>query len=137
VPAAPAVDPIDEVTRRPHDGVTPTPRVQPRTWVLRPRTGADHVLEGATVVGRDPDATAHGRATPWRVDDPAFTVSKTHALVTLVNGSPWIEDLDSTHGVVIRRNGDEASIAPRTPTRLLPADVIVLGAFEIAVDAVA
>jgi pSer/pThr/pTyr-binding forkhead associated (FHA) protein len=105
--------------------------------VLRPRTGAEHRLDGATVIGRDPEVAGREPATAWPVDDPAFTVSKTHALVTLVGGSPWIEDLDSTHGVLIRRNGDEATIAPRTPTRLLPGDVIVLGAFEIGVEALA
>jgi len=134
-PAAP-VDPVDEATRRPRGGVHATPPTGERTWVLRPRVGGgEHVLTGSVVIGRDPDATAHGAATPWRVDDPALTVSKTHALVSLVGGSPWIEDLDSTHGVVIRRNGDEATIATRTPTRLLPRDVLVLGTFEIAVDA--
>ena len=135
-PPAPPLPPVsfDEVTRRPPtEGGAPRP--VPQRWVLRPRVGEEMVVGGSVVVGRDPDTSQHPFAVPWRVDDPVFTVSKTHALVTLESGTPWIEDLDSTHGVVIRRGGDEVTIDPRTPTRLLGGDVVILGAFEITVEA--
>jgi uncharacterized RDD family membrane protein YckC len=126
---------VDEATRRPGgDGVS-GPRPLPQRWVLRPRAGSELVVAGTTVVGRDPDTSQHPFAVAWRVDDPVLTVSKTHALVTLASGTPWIEDLDSTHGVVIRRGGDEMTLDPRTPARLLLGDVVILGAFEITVEA--
>lgn len=138
LPPMPAREPaepvVDELTRRPDSGrreATPPPV---RRWVLRPSAGAAMTVEGPTLVGRDPDAALHDQAALWPVDDPAFTVSKTHALVTLVDQSLWIEDLDSTHGVVIRRKGDEATLDRRKPTRLLPGDTVVLGVFEIAVE---
>ncbi|SFC85374.1 FHA domain-containing protein [Nocardioides terrae] len=119
--------------------VQPTPTPPPaapaaRGWVLRPAVGVEQRITGPVLVGRDPDVALRPEAQVWRVDDPALTVSKTHALLMLEGATVTVEDLDSTHGVLIRRKGDEARIDSRRPTKLLAGDVIVLGAFEVAVE---
>lgn len=133
--SVPAAEPaVDEQTRlRAVDRSQPASSTPGRRWVLQPGEGEPLTVETATLVGRDPDPALYEGAALWRLDDPAFTVSKTHALLTLLEGVAWIEDLHSTHGVMIRRNGDEALLGPRRPYRLLPGDTLVLGAFEITV----
>jgi hypothetical protein len=134
VPPPPGL--VAPVAEAPPAPVPPPPTAPPPPggWLLRPVDGAPVPVVGAVLVGRDPDVALHDGATPWRVDDPVRTVSKTHALLTADERVLRVEDLDSTHGVLIRRHGDEARLDPRRPTRLLAGDVVVLGAFEIAVE---
>jgi uncharacterized RDD family membrane protein YckC len=131
----PPTAPIDEETRRPNEDAPPPSRPAAARWLLRSGS-EERVIGGAVLIGRDPDPSGHAGATAWQVDDPEFTVSKTHALVTVVDGLLSIEDLDSTHGVVIRRNGDEVQLDPRRETRLLAGDAVVLGVFEVRVESV-
>ncbi|MFT4262992.1 MAG: FHA domain-containing protein, partial [Nocardioides sp.] len=124
-----------ELTRRP-DGPPPAAaRPAAPRWVLTPEGGAPFAVERDTLIGRLPDAGLRPGAAVLAVDDPQFTVSKTHAVVTQEPPGLWIEDLDSTHGVVVRRKGDEMRLDPRRPTRLLDGDTVILGAFAISVVA--
>ncbi|WP_300679212.1 FHA domain-containing protein, partial [Nocardioides sp.] len=130
---APAV-PVDELTRRSDVVPTPPPALT-GGWALRSTTGVLVEVAGETLLGRDPDPTLRPGAAIAPLSDPEFTVSKTHAAVGLHGSTLWLEDLDSTHGVVVRRQGDEMRIEPRSQTRLLVGDTVVLGAFALSVEA--
>jgi hypothetical protein len=112
----------------------PAPPPGARRWVLRSQEGGMLAVAGPTLIGRDPDELP-GLAR-WPVEESAVTVSMTHARVTMSEGALWIEDLDSTNGVVIRRNGDEIVLDRRDPVKLVAGDVFLLGEYKISVTLV-
>lgn len=103
-------------------------------WRLRLSAGPSRLITHETLIGRDPDPALRPGATLLAVADPAFTVSKTHAVVTPWDNTLWLEDLDSTHGVVLRRGAAERRVDPGTRARLRNGDTIVLGVFELSVE---
>lgn len=107
------------------------------SWCLRIPGVADAVeVASAVVLGRNPTAPAEtASAVPVQIHDPAKSVSKTHAIVSVVGAQLLVRDLDSTNGVWIR-----STTAP--PVRVEPgASVVVpagadleLGEFVVRVE---
>jgi pSer/pThr/pTyr-binding forkhead associated (FHA) protein len=85
-----------------------------------------------TLLGRNPAATAADLAVA--IADTTLSLSKTHARVTV--SPPAIEDLDSTNGVGIERNGNYVSVPRRQLTNLAAGDVVVLGNRRASVEVV-
>lgn len=126
-PAAPAASAVSPPARRPG----------PRTaWRLQPDSGDGIVVSGRVVVGRDPravDVTAGAR--PIAIDDPARSLSKTHALLEVVDDRLLVTDLGSTNGVRIwPEGGDAIELESGRPTSVPENAVLLLGdvAFLVA-----
>lgn len=77
-------------------------------------TGQVVQLSGTSLIGRAPVAAGPwAQAQPVPVDDPAFSISKTHALITYDGGRLVIQDLQSTNGtVVVEPSGAATQVLP-------------------------
>ncbi|MRG58737.1 FHA domain-containing protein [Agromyces sp. CFH 90414] len=126
-PKPPAVPPAQAVT-------SPTPTAA-SSWRLLDAAGAVVHVEGRTVLGRAPHAEAvPGAARAVAVDDPARTVSKTHALVEPASAVLLVTDLGSTNGVRIEyADGRTRELRPGTPTEVAANDTLLLGEFRLLV----
>lgn len=88
-------DPMDRTVAR------PTPRSVP-SLLLDTGRRVDLGAAGTVLLGRDPQAVP-----PWEgartvaVDDPGFSVSKTHVAVVLDGTGVLVEDLGSTNGTTV------------------------------------
>lgn len=144
-PGTPIVTPFDSGTHKlsaAHEIPAPvatTAPTQPPTVPVEPAAPSSLLLQGGQVVplsgevviGRGPTAPAeHPGAVPVAVDDPAKSVSKTHALVTAAPVA--VRDLASTNGTTVQRHGGEAAVDD-TPYPLEVGDVVWLGEFRIDV----
>lgn len=77
----------------------------------------------------DPDARAIA------VDDPAKSVSKTHARLEVEGGLLWVADLDSTNGVwIVTPDGDATDVSPGRPMQVPAGADIELGDYVIQVE---
>lgn len=116
-------------TRLAQQGLTALP------WVLRPRGGAERSLEQAVVLGRDPaQPPGASGASPIAVDDPNRSVSKTHALIELREGLPWVTDLHSTNGTTLTNEVGEALMCePGVPVPIGDGWTVGLGEYPITV----
>lgn len=102
-------------------------------WVLRFPGGASRPLDRALVLGRNPSLPpgASG-ATQVAVDDPNRSVSKTHALLELRDGLPWVTDLRSTNGTSVTNDVGEALMCePGVPIPVGDGWVLGLGEYSI------
>lgn len=77
-------------------------------WLVRFPDGTELPLEGVTVLGRNPVPPDGTATSPVPVEDPSRSVSKTHALIEVVQGLPWITDLHSTNGTTLTNEVGEA-----------------------------
>lgn len=77
------------------------------------------------VLGRDPSAT--GAANPYVVPGDAGSVSKSHLLVRFDGATATAEDLGSTNGSTIVRDGRSTALPAGSPAPLRPGDQVVLG----------
>lgn len=130
---APQLDPpghsgFDDSTRM---AVRHTPKTV--SWSLVPAFGVEQMVAGLLLAGRDPDASLVEGATAWSVQDAEKTVSKTHALIGTEDGALWIEDWNSTNGVLVRRGESEIEVSTGERTFLEMGDSVLLGDFEIKV----
>lgn len=103
-------------------------------WTLTTSDGDQLVVEGLVLVGRDPDPELVAGAEPWAIDDPQLTMSKTHALLGLEDGTAWVEDWHSTNGVALHRGEAALVIEPHARTPLRDGDVIEFGAYKVTVE---
>lgn len=111
-----------------------TPPIAPTRVALRFDGAALTVEPGRPVVlGRDPSPTAGGAA--WRVPGDATTVSKSHLLVAFDGATLTVEDLGSTNGSTVVRDGTERRLPVETPTAVVDGDRVAVGAVEFVVDA--
>ncbi|MGV3759407.1 MAG: FHA domain-containing protein, partial [Actinomycetota bacterium] len=105
--------------------------------VLRFRAGEVVVAPGdAVVLGRDPSGTGAARAelVPGAgADADAATVSKSHLLVAFDGAVATVEDLGSTNGSTLVRDGGAEALAPQAPVTLAPGDAVLLGAVRCEV----
>ena len=155
-PNAPAAEPAPTVTQSgTHNYVrpegTPRPAVQPPAFfpaplgaqpravslTLQSEDGANHVITGQAVIGRNPSATGE-----WAgsiiivVDDPEKSVSKTHAAVRVTPGGSTVVDLHSTNGTgLVRLDGTEMTLTPGVPVAVKPGEVIIVGSRAVRVVA--
>ena len=98
------LEPVDDATR-----VSSARRRSAPVWrLLIPGQGSVPV-EGVLYLGRNPVAGAgHPGAHVLSVDDSAKSVSKTHAMLEVDAGALWVHDLDSTNGVWVVPQGEDA-----------------------------
>lgn len=90
------------------------------------------------VLGRDPvpDA-ARPDAAPIPLRDPARSVSKTHALVEVVDDRVMITDLHSTNGTrVLTADGVAHELEPGSATDAPVGASVLLGEFAVRLDRV-
>ncbi len=134
VPVAPpsrgGVEAIEERVEAP----TPTP--QPGAWRLRAPGGLEVLLLRPVVLGRDPSAEAtRPDAAPIPLSDPARSVSKTHALVEVVDGRVTVTDLHSTNGTrVLTPDGEARELDPGAASEVAGGSTLLLGEFAVRVD---
>lgn len=125
----PATTPADDTVRRP---AAPTGSTASTGWTLSLPDGTVP-LTGTTFLGRDPAPTSeHPHAGLLRLNDPAKSVSKTHAVFDVDGDGLWVRDLDSTNGVwVAGADGQETRVAAGERVRLTPGARVELGEFPI------
>lgn len=116
----------------------PTGRSAGGTWRLRGPAGLEVLLLRPVVLGRDPAAdAARTTATPIPLQDPARSVSKTHALVEVVDDRVEITDLHSTNGTrVLTAEGDAEELEPGRATAAPSGATVLLGEFAVRLDRV-
>lgn len=87
------------------------------SWYFGLPDGTTVRFVATVVVGRNPVPPAQSpQAVPVPLDDPARSVSKTHGLVELREGMPWVTDLHSTNGTTLTNDVGEAVMCePGTP----------------------
>lgn len=81
-----------------------------QAWSLRLPNGVEVPLRGALVLGRNPVAPPGAVAKALPIGDPHRSVSKTHALLELRDGLPWLTDLNSTNGTTVTNEVGEATV---------------------------
>lgn len=126
---APAVD--DDETR-----IVP-PRAAPaQSWRLALPDGSAFAVAGAVFIGRNPiraDGDVAGEL--LAVADTTTSVSKTHAVVEIIDGRLWVTDLNSTNGVFVTADGmDDVHATPMERTPVPPGSDIELGEFVIQIE---
>jgi hypothetical protein len=106
------------------------PRSVGAGWRLILADGSAIPVDRAMFLGRNPARTPdRPGAALVPIDDPARSLSKTHALLELDAGTLWVHDLDSTNGVVVAvavpgqapmlvEPGERAAVAAETELRL-------------------
>nr|WP_272917717.1 RDD family protein [Nocardioides flavescens] len=88
---------------------------------------ADHV-----VVGRDP--VTSGAEVGACLEDPARSLSKTHAAFVRGGGKLWVHDLGSTNGVAVVRDERPTLVEREESFELMAGDRVMLGELEIEVE---
>lgn len=91
---------------------------------------------GTVLVGRNPVTFgAWPDAELIAVDDPASSVSKTHAAFASDGDTLTVTDAHSTNGVVVVAAGAaERELTPGEPAPLADGDVVHLGRFAVRVE---
>jgi FHA domain len=131
-PPAPAAPPSPEERTE-----APAPRPQPGAWRLRAPDGLEVLLLRPMVLGRDPADAARPDAAPIPLADPARSVSKTHALVEVVDGRVVVTDLHSTNGTrVLTPEGEAQELEPGLGTDAPAGATLLLGEFAVRLDRV-
>lgn len=116
----------------------PVDQTQPLIEVVRPPLGilvlddgATYLLEGDSVLGRDPENSEPARRglTPIPVVDNSGGMSRAHAELRLVNWDVTLVDRGSTNGTRTRAAGyrDWIRIPPHQPVVLVPGTEILIG----------
>ncbi|POH65758.1 hypothetical protein C3B60_12905 [Cryobacterium zongtaii] len=123
---------------------TPLPAVAPQraaasqaasVWQLTLADGQTIPVTGSLVLGRDPAPVTRRAATMVSVIDPARSVSKSHALVELVDGELWVTDLHSTNGVTVGDvHGERTPVNPGVRTAMGAGVSLSLGEFVVQVS---
>jgi hypothetical protein len=104
-------------------------------WLLMLADGQRVGVEGAVVLGRNPDAVAgYPDATLIKLEDPGKTVSKTHAVMIPHGEHLYVIDLESTNGVAVVAGGVRRQVAS-TEFLLAPdGSVVELGSYLMGVE---
>ncbi len=123
-------------SRTPPTGTARPPAVPAvPVWQLTLADGQAIPVTGSLVLGRDPAPVTRRAATMVSVIDPARSVSKSHALVELVEGELWVTDLHSTNGVSFGdANGQRTPLDPGVRTALAAGVSLSLGEFAVQVS---
>lgn len=131
-PPVPAVEPPSFTVPRLPSASAPV-QAPPALRLVDP-SGLTMHLSGTVLACRDPDTALVQGAVVWRLRDPELSVSKTHALFGTTDGAAWVEDWHSTNGVVLRRDGQESTLAPHERVPLQAGDEVLLGDFRVQVQ---
>ena len=104
---------------------------QPRaaSLTLEAEDGRRHIISALAVFGRSPAAAGEwSGALVVPIDDPAKSVSKTHAGLRVTPAGSTLVDLGSTNGTeVLRLDGTEETLTPGVPVALGPGEAILIG----------
>ncbi|PXA67934.1 hypothetical protein CTB96_14820 [Cryobacterium arcticum] len=104
-------------------------------WLLELADGQSVAVTGSIVLGRDPAPVTRRAATMVSVQDPARSVSKSHALIELIDGALWITDLHSTNGVsLVDAHGERTPLDPGIRAPLTGRQSLTLGEFTVDVS---
>lgn len=107
-----------------------------RQWRLLLPGGRTVPVAGTVLVGRNP--VTFGEWTDAEliaVDDPASSVSKTHAAFQTDGDNLSVTDAHSTNGVVVVAGGAaERELTPGQPSPVSSGDVVHLGRFAVRVE---
>lgn len=136
--AADGVDLDDRTVARREVAMPTSPPASPPTAPPRVALrfdGTTLVVEAGrpVLLGRDPSST--GDAVGHRVPGDATTVSKSHLLVEFDGTSVVVEDLGSTNGSTLTRDGASEPLAAGRRTPLAHGDRVALGAVSFVLDA--
>lgn len=131
-PAAPAPRPVSELAL--DDDDLELTIVVPRgalltDWNLVDRDGTAFRLHRSNVLGRRPSgAGAPEHAQLVLLSDPDRVLSRTHALLEVIDDEVWVTDLHSTNGSAVREPGQPARrLEPGTRVRVLLGSVLSFG----------
>lgn len=132
---------VDETTARSSGSSAPTTNDDEvgvnDPWCITGSGGFKLIVDGHYVLGRDPDSTEGGSgARAIAVDDPARSVSKTHALITLADdGTVRLTDLASTNGSrVWPEDGELTPLVAGEAVAVPDHATILLGDFGLRLD---
>ncbi|HWD61181.1 MAG TPA: FHA domain-containing protein [Humibacter sp.] len=119
----------------PGTNLASAPAPASRTWLVVLPTGARVPVNGALLVGRNPV-----RFDPWNnaellpVDDPARSVSKTHAVIEAADDGVRVTDLHSTNGVsVVDSAGAAKALAAGDASPVAAGATVLLGSYRVQV----
>ncbi|WP_157432107.1 FHA domain-containing protein [Agromyces italicus] len=113
------------------------PRSESAAWRLVAASGAEIVIDGVLVLGRDPLATAGSKARAVAIDDPTRTVSKTHAVIEPAEEGVRVTDLRSTNGSRVEAPGEPLrELVAEQPSHVPVGAALYLGEFGLRVDRV-
>jgi hypothetical protein len=132
--APPAAEPAAATTPTPMPAFFPAVPGRPVAWSLVLPDGTELRLDGDTVLGRDPavsSAAGAPDAAAVRVDDPAKTVSKTHARLEPHGDEVLVHDLGSTNGVAVVDGAGQHLVDPGSPRPARDGATIALGEYLI------
>lgn len=98
-------------------------------WNLVDRDGTAFRLHRSNVLGRRPSgAGAPEHAQLVLLSDPDRVLSRTHALLEVIDDEVWVTDLHSTNGSAVREPGQPARrLEPGTRVRVLLGSVLSFG----------
>lgn len=106
------------------------------TVVLELESGERRVVDGPTLVGRNPQSAEGGSWNLVAVDDPTRSVSKTHVELGVDPGGLWLTDRGSTNGTVVSVPGAPPRVAePGARVRVPVGATIHVGDRRLAVHA--
>ncbi|MGC0369915.1 DUF805 domain-containing protein [Microbacterium sp. SLBN-111] len=132
-PAAPAFAPAPVPVAAPAADLESTRMVPPTSvsgWTLDLPDGRSLPVDGAVSFGRDPVSDHGGVLVP--VDDPARSMSKTHARFDFAGGAVTVTDLHSTNGTRVEAPGVPAvSVAPGLSAVVPAGATVFLGDYRI------
>lgn len=115
-----------------------SPAPEPEQWRLTLPDGSTVTVEGALLLGRDPvrfEAWSHAKIV--KLDDPAKSVSKTHAAIDLGPHGLTVTDLHSTNGVfIVPPDAEEIALGPGASMPVSAGTRVDLGRYTILVDQV-
>lgn len=90
-------------------------------------SGERIAIDGAVLLGRNPDAADHAGARAVALADDSRSLSKTHLLVRSVADGVEITDCGSTNGSGLIRAGTEYAVVAGTPILTTEGDSVRLG----------
>lgn len=132
-PAVPLPPPVAPPAAAPVSAPATAP-VSAQEWVADLADGQRIVIGGAVVFGRAPSASrAHPDAVLVAVNDPARSVSKTHAMIELTPDGLALTDLHSTNGVRVRTRERSFEATAGRAVTVGEGDSISLGDFAVTI----
>lgn len=135
-PEAPAEVVASSPPGAPDEATRMAPARHAPAWRITLPGAGQVTVDAPLYVGRNPTVPADaptGRAVS--VDDPAKSVSKTHALFEVEAGELWVADLDSTNGVwIVTADGDATQVAPGRPMQVPVGADVELGELVVQVE---
>ena len=137
IPSTPPAPTAAPTSQAPEERIeAPTARPQPGAWRLRAPGGLDVILLRPVLLGRDPAADpGRPEAATIPLADPARSVSKTHALVEVVEGRVIVTDLHSTNGTrVLTPDGETRELDPGRGAEAPNGATLLLGEFAVGLD---